>query len=333
MVGLDFLLGKNVISHVGIRERKVLISGCWINVGSIGGVATQEPYRNRGLATHLMERAIQRIDEDGGDLMIVSGDRGLYRRLGCVDAGTFHRLEIRKRDLMSLEDASLDVRRVEEREIIDLLKLYQGESSRWNRSLRDFRQAMQRGVAPFWTPAEPFLVKQDEISLAYLAVQTSRQDDREGGAALIASEYAGSRGAVLSAARALLERESYSRIVFFVPAHDFEMLYHARRLGIAVETGTLPGHTFKIVNLRRLVKRMSLCLNERLEGGTSEKLSFKTGSGKFQLRLGKKVFVGDVRQAERIIFGPHSQLLKKEIPKFMRALFPLPFPWPGLDSF
>ncbi len=331
MVDLDFLLDGTVVSHVGIRERKVLISGCWIGVGSIGSVATEERYRNRGLATRLMERAIRRIDEDGGDVMFVSGDRGLYRRLGCVGAGIFRKLTAAKRDLKVFEDPSLNVRRAEKQETISLVKIYQAEAVRWHRTLKDFREGLEGGGAPLWRRVEPLLIERDGKSLAYLLVQTPKQDDRERSGILIASEYAGSRTAVLSAARALLEKRGYDRMFFYVPEHDLEMLYNAGRTGMAAEMGTLPGHTFKIVNLKRLIEDLSPCLEDRLDG--RKELSFEEGSGKFQLGWGSERLIAEVAEAERIIFGPHSQQLKKRIPKSMQQLFPIPFPWPGLDSF
>jgi len=49
-IHLDFVLGPgdDTISHIGIRERSIVVSGSKVKVGSIGGVATKEEYRNRG---------------------------------------------------------------------------------------------------------------------------------------------------------------------------------------------------------------------------------------------------------------------------------------------
>jgi len=56
IVSMDILLDGDTISHVGIREREIVVYGCRTKIGSIGGVATEPEYRNRGLATRLISR-------------------------------------------------------------------------------------------------------------------------------------------------------------------------------------------------------------------------------------------------------------------------------------
>lgn len=147
MAGLHFLVDGSVVSYVDMREKGVFASGCWIGGGSIGGGATDEEYRNRGPATHLMERAIGRIDEDGEDVMFVSGDQGLYRLMGCVGAGILRVVTAGKRDLRAFENSSLNARYAEEYEMIDLVKLYQAEPVRW--------RGLEAGAAPLWRHLEP----------------------------------------------------------------------------------------------------------------------------------------------------------------------------------
>ncbi len=159
MVDLDFVLDGDVISHVGIRERKILIFGSWIVVGSIGGVATEEPYRNRGLATRLMERAVERIEEDGGDLMLVSGDRGLYRRLGCLPGGVFYRLELDRDEAADVADPHNDTYRIEDGDFFHISRLQHAEPVRWQRDMADLRSGLEGTAAPLWRSVDPWLVE------------------------------------------------------------------------------------------------------------------------------------------------------------------------------
>ena len=71
IVNLEIVLDDaHSISHVGIKERGLIIYGCRTIIGCIGGVATKSDYRQKGLATRLMKRSVQQINQDQGDTEI-----------------------------------------------------------------------------------------------------------------------------------------------------------------------------------------------------------------------------------------------------------------------
>ncbi len=88
--------GMYVIAHEGrlvaqidtFHDRIKVYDG-EIRVGSVGGVCTHPEYRERRLAGRLMEYCAQELVDGGANLLLISGGRGLYTRLGNVPHGRF----------------------------------------------------------------------------------------------------------------------------------------------------------------------------------------------------------------------------------------------------
>ncbi len=137
---------------------------------------------------------------------------------------------------------------------------------------------------------------------------------------------------MLSAARRLLEEKSCEKLVFHAPGHDLEIIYQARKAGLGLERETLVGHTFKIVNFERLMERLSPYMEARVGPGNGGQLSFQQHGEEFHFRCGTEHVVLGPGDSERMILGPHSDL-ETNIPQIFQSIFPIPFPWPGLDSF
>jgi len=334
-IHLDFVLGEDTISHVGIRERSIVVSGSKVKVGSIGGVATKEEYRSRGLATCLMKRAMERIESDDGDIMFVSGDRGLYRRLGCNDASEFYRAIVDRGVAESPSPTKTVIAMADQEDVPALASLYDEEPVRWERFPEEFSRLLAGNAVPLWRPVEPFLILQGGRCTAYLMIQKPDESKREEEGCVYASEYAGSRAAILGSANRLLEEAGAKRIVFHVPGHDRELLAEFREMGVRLESETLPGHTFKILNPVRLMDRLRPYIEERLGPSLAADLSWHQEGGRFRLQLhGESIaFNGDL---ERLVLGPHSKLKLgsgTRLPRFISSLFPVPFPWPGLNGF
>lgn len=74
---------KKIVSLVGLTEEKVDINGYQIEIGNIGSVSTHPEYRGKGYATKLLQQAIKKAKKDGLTYLMISGDRGLYRRAGA----------------------------------------------------------------------------------------------------------------------------------------------------------------------------------------------------------------------------------------------------------
>ena len=345
IVSMDILLDDKSISHVGIREREIVVYGCRTKIGSIGGVATREEYRNRGFATRLMESSIRRIDEDEGDIMFVSGGRGLYRRLGCVDAGEVREFVINRSESVSVASSLCgDRQKIEllphkENDIVKLVSAYQKEPVRFHRPLENFRVNLQRHPVPLWIVPDVLLMEKDGEFLGYLVIQESQnKEGREPGHGYI-SEYAGNRRALVSAISALFEQYDFNDLTIWVPRHNTELIEMLSERGLKSQRRNLMGHTFKLTNFPRLMKRFRPYIEERVGTNVANSLEFTQVGDNFSIKLDGEDFSTDGVSVVLIIFGSCDDREKELMPidgkmaEVFDAIFPLPFIWPGLDSF
>jgi len=80
--------GPRVVSHAGVDYVTMDVEGAEVKVGMIGAVATDEPYRGKGLATVLLDAMRVDARSRGVGFFMISGGRGLYTRRGARPAGS-----------------------------------------------------------------------------------------------------------------------------------------------------------------------------------------------------------------------------------------------------
>ena len=109
--------------------------------------------------------------------------------------------------------------------------------------------------------------------------------------------------------------------------------------GIEHSQRNLMGHTFKIINFPRLMNKLRPYLEERVGIDVANALEFSQKDDNFTIRFSDEEFSTDGRSIALIVFGSYDgrehELKPTEgtIAKAFDAMFPLPFIWPGLDSF
>ena len=94
--GVQVLCHRGVpVSQIGIYHSQVNLYGSPLRIASIGGVCTHPDYRGLGLATRLLETCLHKLVAEGARLMLVSGMRNLYARVGCVAAQDFEAIVLK----------------------------------------------------------------------------------------------------------------------------------------------------------------------------------------------------------------------------------------------
>jgi len=327
------------ISHVGIKEREAVICGCTTMIGCIGGVATKSDYREKGLATRLMKLAARKIDEDQGDIMLVSGDRGLYRRGGCVAAAPTYRLNVTRADAEKLDDPRARLVPYEEKNLLSIISIYQKEPVRFHRTREEFRALLERRTpAPFWTKTDIFTLHDDHEILGYIVTQGPRNEGRGKGSVRAIAEYAGDRKTVADSIKLLFAEYDMEKLLLLIPEHDRDFLRILRQSGIQGRKGNLSGHTFKIINFPRLMDRFAPYIRERVGKDRADSLRFAQEGDKFGITYKQERLELDGESLVKLIFGTHDKDERDitpagEMSELLQALFPLPFLWPGLNSF
>jgi len=92
---LAILDGNRIVADVGVIYESLFINGAKLKTAEIGSVATLPEYRGKGLATQLVETAFKNAREENADIMLISGGRNLYQRIGCAPCGKYQEWTVR----------------------------------------------------------------------------------------------------------------------------------------------------------------------------------------------------------------------------------------------
>lgn len=320
------------ISHIGISEAEIRVYGCRTKIGSIGSVCTYPQYRGRGFATLLLENTIKKLDDDGVDIMLVSGEGGLYKRAGCTEAGRVHKFRISGDDLKKFHAKNVKVFPCKEKNLENIVRVYQKERVRFFRPLEDFKRILTTGLA-MDREVEILTIHKAHEFLGYLAVQIP--EEKEGKERISnVTEYSGIRRAILGAVKPIFDRYDIEELSFNIPFHDAEFIYALREKGFKSRIENIPG-TMKIINLPRLMDRFRPYIEERLDKKTSDLIRFNQEKDRFTIGFGGEEFNTDARRLAQIVFGTPGKeeimVESRKIAKILKEIFPLPFIWPGLN--
>lgn len=318
-----------VVAHVGICLRDAAILGAGLCVASIGSVGTDPEHRGRQLASQLMELARRRAKEAGASLMLISGTRGLYHRLGYVEVGDFRRYTApagEGGEGISLQPASLE-------EAAVAACLFQQEPVRFFRSLADWQQLLEAGRLMNYA-ADLLIVHRHGAVAAYAAVQRPRRDTNAvPGAPLLVGEFAGSRRALAAALPAIAARYGAPGWELVASACDTAWTAEAAARGWLGSPVAFPG-TLGIIDAERFLNALAVLIRERC-GDALEITPHQDGA---RLQVGGETCVLTSRaQLTALVFGGHSEEaralseLPARIAAAVRAAFPLPLLWYGYN--
>ena len=150
------VVDNRIVSTLRIWDRRVHLGVTPVRMGGIGGVTTHPDYRERGIATRLMEHAAEHMRDDGYELGLLFSaiPARFYLRLGwhCVPLMGFH-AELRLspyRERRALEVLPFD----ESRDLEETIALYERHNAgRSGMMLRprpywDYGPSRVRGVLP-----------------------------------------------------------------------------------------------------------------------------------------------------------------------------------------
>jgi len=236
-----------IVSLVGILFTDIIILGNRIKASLIGSVATDPTYRGKGFASFIMQDSIIKSLQEGADLMLISGGRGLYRRLGAVNAGLYKSFYIPKSKLSS---SNLTVRKVREEDIPVLLYLMNLEPVRFERSYDALKKIINTGMVVN-EPGEIFVIEKDKKIVSYLAIQIQTR----GGKSLHIKEVGGSREAIIDSLYPILETYQNDFILIDALSSDGSINYIMKKMDIKPEERGFQG-TVKILNIKDLFKKL-----------------------------------------------------------------------------
>jgi len=323
-----------VVTHIGMLIRDASLLGCTTRACNIGGVGTLPDFRKRGLATQTFTDACAKARRDGCDIMIISGDRNLYRMAGCRKVGrdADYLVTAALAERFGPCGASVTMEQAAEKDIEAISRLYQREPVRFIRPREDYRRAMQcRFVMN--RPSDFWLIRLGGAVVAYAIFNRPQPTDKQTRLA----EYAGLRCAVVGALPLILAHYKIEKLTVHVLGSDTGLQALLNERGIAATPGPGSG-TVRIVNFPQLMERMRPYLAEALGSEMARRLSFAEESDRFLFMFGSdRAEIKNPGDLVRLLFGTPDNsdagIIREDHP-VMRALRPaLPFPalWYGIS--
>ena len=324
---------RRCVSHVGMIQQEASLFGCRIKTCCIGGVSTHPDYRKQGLASACFDDAVAKAYGDSVDVMIVSGDRNLYRMRGCVHVGSDLAYTVEREMLAKCNPngvSNLSVTKMTNAELPWVQDCYRREPVRFVRSPDLYRLIVSCG----WVmnrPSDFLVIREGGDFRGYIILQ---QPSFQGRARF--AEFAGDRKALFHALPTIFHRYGLTSLGFQVMGHDTQLRSLCQQAGWQGTPCTTPG-TVKLINFPQLIARIRPLFEERVGRKAAAQLTCLQEEDKYAFTFGNQTWETDRDTTTRLLFGtlegfpPAIQEVTGALGEVLRTVFPLPTLWYGMN--
>lgn len=251
--------GGDPVSLVATYKSAMAINGSRLDVLSIGSVATLPEYRGQGIATRILETVMDDA-RPHHPLMLISGDRGLYLRLGCVFFGSLVRARVGAEDIRdhrwTLGEAEPDAEAAAQAHA-----LHRAEPYRYLRTPGEMKTLLAAIRSPRYrnrpTPTQLWFADSDGEPRAYLVGVRSR-DGRQ----YDVFEWGGDRGAAVALVRKAAWAAGAPEGVLYLQPDDQTGVRCVRAAQGAAECTVNQG-TVKVLNPEGLLAAVEPLIHEK----------------------------------------------------------------------
>ncbi len=306
-------LAHKVRSMVNYYPSTIQIDKSKIAVGSIGSVCTEPVFRNRNIATKLLEMAEAEMVKENIRLAIISGTGPLYEHFGATRVGnvTGYRLDLDN----TILDNEYGLHTFAEADFETLKKIYEQEKIKYIRSDAEFKALIKGQTYPGSTAlCHLELIKKNKETVAYVFVKKP-SDSGE----LLVREIGGDRLAVAKSLPALIRK--HKRSYCLVPVDSNDQLNQFLQEFPSQETDQHA--SFKVINWVGFFADLAPYLN------SFGKISLSLDKTNPTVTVnGNRCELADFHELHKLIFGPNKELLDKlKMTSVLNDIFPIPFVW------
>lgn len=330
--GLDQSFGAfedgKLVSFMGLVPAIVRIGSARLKVYSLGSVCTHSDYRGRGYASQILEKIQEHVKESGASILFVSGDRSLYRRIGCLPFGSFVSFKMDRSFLTKYRDSeSFHVREQRQTDWFSLKQLVDERPVGFEQSLWDFAGLIKAdgNVSRFSLKHRVWVAeKNGEIAgFAVIGEQGSGGSDGKP----IAVEWGGNPNAVVGLFASVVDRHG----VLEVPVPVFEDTL-IRLLDSVEQHPRRNEGTVCIVNPGALIEQLRPFIAEEDEKIGKTISAVKLGDGQIEISAGEQKDVISLESFVSLVFDEKISNSDNESPLFTQlrnTVFPVPCPFVG----
>lgn len=321
--------GDRLVGHVGLCIRNASLLGAPLRVASIGAVATDPEHRGHGIASRLMEDARRHAVEQGASLMLISGGRGLYHRLGYVQVGYFQRYHVPAGE----PEAGFQVTEFHQDDLPAIISLYQAEPVRFLRPAGDWQKLLAAGML-MNQPADLAVIRHGNAIVGYVGIQRPAPAGPDAPPrAICIREIAGSRSALAAVVPGIARSQGVPAAEVMTWPSDAEWRAQALCHGWRWSPSAFPG-TLGIIDPERFLRAVRPLIEERV--GPDLRIE-AAGSGAVLRARGESLALETMGQLTALVFGGETEEARAlpQVPPalegLLHAALPLPLFWYGYN--
>lgn len=308
------------VSHAGLWLNDFHYFGQTMKVGYLGSVCTEPNYRGMGLATTLMGAVLNHLEENGVDLLLVSGGRGLYQQAGCLKEGSVNWYSIPKQSPNCCFDITINP------PVALMNELWIKEPLHTKRSLSNFEALVEAAALARCIDRESkvYLAGTRDTPLAY--IQAVHGQD----GSVFLYEWAGERTVLIEIAAFIAGLPNSKEVRWPIPAWEKTLLSLMPKInGIAKGTEKLSG-TYKIVRFASFIDKASSYLSERY--GLSPLTGYDQEEFQILLYEDETLKLKPNKMQQMLLSGVWPSNIPPKMKEAFLKTLPLPLPWPiGFD--
>ena len=313
---------EKVVSTVNFLKQDISIEGIKLKCASIGAVCTHEDYRGIGYSSLILDRVEEKMYEDGVDILLVSGTRGLYTRRGCSLVKSHYKYEFNK----GIDCNELKFIDYSEDYLEDVCKMYNLNSTRYLRTLEDFKTLINSATIAWGNfKYKKCIIKKEKEVVGYLVIRIIDGEEKVGQVI----ECFGNSICISKALRSLLTKLQLQKIIYNVHVKDYYNLledYDYKRLHY--QQGAL-----KIINFKNLMEKLKGYFKYHFDSEFLKEIKFTQNAEKYLITFkNEEVKINNVSDLNKLMFEGNLENLEGleenlKIAKFLKSVFPIPFVW------
>lgn len=307
------------VSHMGTWINDFNYFGEPMKVGYLGSVCTHPDFQGQGLASRLLDEVFNHLENNGVDILLVSGGRGLYQRAGCKRVGEVKWHNISKQDTHPKFDVAIDP------PVEYLNELWLNEPMRTKRGLDNFKTLVEAAALARCVNAKSkvYLAKTGDTPLAYIQGLHTKDGS------IMIYEWAGDRSVLIELA-SYIANTCQNETRWPVPSWEKTLLSLLPSINASVtKTDTLSG-TYKIIRFAPFIDKISSYLTELY--GAKKLSGFDEENRQVLLYENERIALNPEDMLTMLLSGKLPNNLPPKMQQLFEKALPLPLPWPiGFD--